>query len=245
MTPKQQRFVEEYCRDCNATQAAIRAGYGEKSARFVGHENLTKPYIQAAVQARLKELSLGAEETTKLISDIARTSLNDFFTVKEVEHTPRVKKHLSILINETLAHIEFEDAYANRVGLEGDELKHHEAAQERREKQVIRMELELERNPNAYRWVDGETQLAEVAELDLVRLVKAKEGGRIKSVTPSEHGLKVELYAADAALRDIAKMHGLLIEKKESTSTNTNFNYNAELTKEEVQQISKDLEEEY
>ena len=45
LTPKQQRFVEEYLIDLNATQAAIRAGYSEKTAKSVGHENLTKPDI--------------------------------------------------------------------------------------------------------------------------------------------------------------------------------------------------------
>ena len=50
-TPKQQRFVEEYLVDLNATQAAIRAGYSAKTAAEIGKENLIKPYIQAAIQA--------------------------------------------------------------------------------------------------------------------------------------------------------------------------------------------------
>ncbi len=40
LTPKQQRFVEEYLIDLNATQAAIRAGYSEKTANEIGAENL-------------------------------------------------------------------------------------------------------------------------------------------------------------------------------------------------------------
>lgn len=50
LTAKQRRFVEAY--DGNATQAAIAAGYSEKTARFMGHENLTKPYILAEIKAR-------------------------------------------------------------------------------------------------------------------------------------------------------------------------------------------------
>lgn len=49
LTPKQQRFVDEYLIDLNATQAAIRAGYSEKTARAIGAENLTKPDIAAAI----------------------------------------------------------------------------------------------------------------------------------------------------------------------------------------------------
>ena len=49
LTPKQQRFVEEYLVDLNATQAAIRAGYSEKTAFQIGPENLKKPKIAEAV----------------------------------------------------------------------------------------------------------------------------------------------------------------------------------------------------
>lgn len=49
LTPKEARFVDEFLVDCNATQAAIRAKYSEKSARQIGHENLSKPHIQAAI----------------------------------------------------------------------------------------------------------------------------------------------------------------------------------------------------
>ena len=46
LTDKQQRFVEEYLIDLNATQAAVRAGYSEKTAAEIGSENLRKPQIQ-------------------------------------------------------------------------------------------------------------------------------------------------------------------------------------------------------
>ena len=52
---KQQRFVNEYCVDLNATQAAIRAGYSEKTARFIGAENLSKPNISAAISELQKQ----------------------------------------------------------------------------------------------------------------------------------------------------------------------------------------------
>lgn len=51
LTPKQQRFVEEYLIDLNATQAAIRAGYSEKTAKVIGSENLSKPDIAEAIKA--------------------------------------------------------------------------------------------------------------------------------------------------------------------------------------------------
>lgn len=62
---KQARFVEEYLKDLNATQAAIRAGYSEKTARQVGAENLTKPVIAAAIE----EASKARSERTQIDSD--------------------------------------------------------------------------------------------------------------------------------------------------------------------------------
>lgn len=56
MTPKQKRFCDEYLIDTNATQAAIRAGYSEKTAKVIGAENLTKPDIRAYIDERLAEM---------------------------------------------------------------------------------------------------------------------------------------------------------------------------------------------
>lgn len=57
LNAKQQRFVEEYLIDLNATQAAIRAGYSVDSARDIGCENLTKPNIQEAIAKAMAERS--------------------------------------------------------------------------------------------------------------------------------------------------------------------------------------------
>lgn len=51
LTDKQQSFVEEYLVDLNATQAAIRAGYSEHTARVIGPENLSKPAVAEAIAA--------------------------------------------------------------------------------------------------------------------------------------------------------------------------------------------------
>ena len=65
LTPKQARFVEEYLIDLNATAAAIRAGYSEKTAKSVGHENLTKPDIRAAIAEAMR----GRSERTEITQD--------------------------------------------------------------------------------------------------------------------------------------------------------------------------------
>ncbi len=49
LNAKQVRFCEEYLIDLNATQAAIRSGYSEKTAKEIGCENLTKPNIASYI----------------------------------------------------------------------------------------------------------------------------------------------------------------------------------------------------
>lgn len=57
MTKKQQRFIEEYLIDLNATRAAIRAGYSPDTAKSIGSENLTKPDICTAIEKAQAERS--------------------------------------------------------------------------------------------------------------------------------------------------------------------------------------------
>jgi uncharacterized radical SAM superfamily Fe-S cluster-containing enzyme len=75
------------------------------------------------------------------------------------------------------------------------------------------MELQLKDNPAAVMVVDGEPEIRKEVELDLVKLVEAKDTGRVKTITPTEHGYKVELYPADVALANLARIHGLFSDK--------------------------------
>lgn len=76
LTDKQKRFVDEYIVDCNATQAAIRAGYSEKTADRIGHQNLRKLEISKAIQERMetkqKETIMQQDEVLELLTSIAR-----------------------------------------------------------------------------------------------------------------------------------------------------------------------------
>lgn len=78
MTPKQAAFVSEYLKDCNATQAAIRAGYSAKTADAIGKENLRKPPIRAAVDAALAKVADRAEVSAeRVIRERARLAFFD------------------------------------------------------------------------------------------------------------------------------------------------------------------------
>lgn len=76
MTPKQQRFCDEYLIDLNATQAAIKAGYSEKTAAVMASENLRKPNIQEYISQRMaekeKELIADQDEVLKYLTSVMR-----------------------------------------------------------------------------------------------------------------------------------------------------------------------------
>ena len=55
LTEKQKRFCDEYLVDLNGTQAAIRAGYSEKTAKQIAQQNLTKLDIQEYIKKRMAE----------------------------------------------------------------------------------------------------------------------------------------------------------------------------------------------
>ncbi len=75
---KQALFVDEYMIDFNATRAAIRAGYSAESATVIGSENLRKPYIKAALDARIADRIRRTEITQdKVIKEIARIGFFD------------------------------------------------------------------------------------------------------------------------------------------------------------------------
>jgi phage terminase small subunit len=100
LTDKQRRFCNEYLIDWNATQAAIRAGYSEKTAQMIGSENLSKPIIQAYIEIakdKIEErLGLSKDKILKehaklAFSNIAR--LHDtWITRKEFETLPDDEK---------------------------------------------------------------------------------------------------------------------------------------------------------
>ena len=82
LTEKQARFVAEYLVDLDATKAAKRAGYSEKTAYSIGFENLRKPEIQEAIQiamdARAKRTGITQDRVLQELARIAFANGTDF-----------------------------------------------------------------------------------------------------------------------------------------------------------------------
>ncbi len=67
LTPKQRRFVNEYCVDENATQAYIRAGYSPEGAGPSAHALLKNPKVKDAIAERMEEVAVAASVTPEMI----------------------------------------------------------------------------------------------------------------------------------------------------------------------------------
>lgn len=89
LTDKQELFAKEYIVDLNATQAAIRAGYSEKTAKSIGQENLTKPDLQLYIQKMMDERSKRVEITQDMVlreyAKIGFSNITDYLKVEEQE----------------------------------------------------------------------------------------------------------------------------------------------------------------
>lgn len=87
MTNKQKRFCEEYIVDMNATEAAKRAGYSEKTAYSIGNENLNKPEIQNYIQELTDQMKAdsiaSAEEVLQYLTSVLRGDEMDEAIVTE------------------------------------------------------------------------------------------------------------------------------------------------------------------
>ena len=87
---RQQRFVDEYMVDLNATRAAIAAGYSKKTAAQAGWEVLRNPKVAAEVSRRQQLLSqrleVSAENVLSELAKIGFASLGDFYRVNGDGH---------------------------------------------------------------------------------------------------------------------------------------------------------------
>ena len=91
LSKKRKAFIEEYLLDFNATQAAIRAGYAERSAGSIGHENLKIPEIAEEIQKRLDDKVMSANEALVRISEIARAEFSEYITAEGEPDLERLK----------------------------------------------------------------------------------------------------------------------------------------------------------
>ncbi|WP_295790037.1 terminase small subunit [uncultured Veillonella sp.] len=104
MTPKQDKFCVEYLVDLNATQAAIRAGYSERTAHSQGPRLLENVEVQNRIQElrkkAFKETIATAEEVEAMLSKTMRGELDEEVVVVEsrfgISKAKKIRKQVSL-----------------------------------------------------------------------------------------------------------------------------------------------------
>lgn len=98
LTEKQQRFVEEYLIDLNATQAAIRAGYSAKTADQQGSRMLANVKVQQAISVAMAERSkrtgINQDRVVLELARIAFVKMTDL-----VDSHGRIKDNATLTLN--------------------------------------------------------------------------------------------------------------------------------------------------
>lgn len=110
LTPKQRLFVAEYLKDLNATQAAIRCGYSEKTAYSQGQRLLKNVEVRKAIDlgmaTREQEVQVDATYVLKRLYEMAEADVADIYdddgNLKPVKDWPTVWRKMvkGIEINE-------------------------------------------------------------------------------------------------------------------------------------------------
>lgn len=157
---KRRKFVIEYLRDLNGTQAAIRAGYAAASASVQASQILSILKVREAIDAGMDIYAMPAGEILLRLTRIARGSIADVLRLPPASYAAA---------QATLA-------------------------------------------------AGGATPLPTAIDSWAIDLVKAQQTGAIdlvKTIKETEHGPAVEMYSAHEALRDLAKIRGLAIDRKE------------------------------
>lgn len=215
---RERQFVLEYVKDSIATRAVLRCQWTDDpdSAAVIGSRMLRNVKVLAAKDAFYKQKAMSVERAVAELSDIASSSVNDYLVVKVVQGRELTEMLVTVLLTHTRNRIARLKAF-----LKAEKLEEKGGGQFKREIRKLQLlcldyEAEIEQyGDDVTRWVQGKPVAKEIVELDTVKLAKDKERGRVKSWTPTEHGVKVEMYPADVNLERYLKAIGKMPEKVE------------------------------
>jgi phage terminase small subunit len=185
---KERKLVIEYLRDLHQRNAAIRAGYSEKTADVQASQILRKLKVRQAVNAGLALYAMPADEVLARLSMQARGSMADFLRIDDEEIT---------LTWSLLTVPETEEGEADIAGT------------------VMRLASQENVKPTD-RILHTATITRPVARLDLMEAGRRGLLGLVKKYGLDDKGkVTIELYDAQQAQALIGKAHGLFIEKTE------------------------------
>ena len=124
LNAKRRKFVDEYLKDGNGTQAAIRAGYSPHTAKDQAARLLSFASIREAVDKRQRRIE---EKTDVTVSDVIRVFVNEMAngdcSAARISAAEKAGKYLGMFVDR----LRIEDArtkaveYAQAMGIPPDE----------------------------------------------------------------------------------------------------------------------------
>lgn len=200
LTPKQRRFVNEYCVDENATQAAIRAGYAKSCAGVQGHDNLKLPKIAAAIAERMKDVAIAASVTPEMV--VAEWAKIAFATANTLVQVRRVCCRHCHGFGHQYQWTEAEYAAAvNRAIDSGKPAPDGMGG--------------FGYSPNAEPAADCPECGGQGIEYVHVADTRKAKSPLYAGAERTRHGVKINLRDKDAALNNLARYLGMMVDKKE------------------------------
>jgi phage terminase small subunit len=211
-TAKQQAFIAYFLgvSQWNATDAARRAGYAHPNTE--GNRLLLNAGVQQLISQRLDEISMSGREVVVRLTDQARATMDDFVTIQPVPITRTITRPVADLLAELRKKIQFEESYADRVGLEGEERTRHDGEIAHMRRRETRYEMLLEWDADATEDV-VQTRMEDRPDIDLAKAQKEGKLHLVKSFN-ADTG-RIELYDAQAAQVHLGKVHGLFREVRD------------------------------
>lgn len=122
LTAKQAAFVKEYLVDLNQTQAAIRAGFSERTARTKASQLMDLPHVKAAIEAEMGKREERTEVTQdRVLQELARIGFSD---IRKIFNENGNLKHPGEWDDETAAFVSSVEVVVRKVPGEEDEVEH-------------------------------------------------------------------------------------------------------------------------
>lgn len=116
MTDKQTKFAHEYLVDLNATQAAIRAGYSENTAKEQGYQLINNDEVSEHItRLRLKQQERTDISADKILKEVARLAFSDIRNYYDDNGLLKLPKDLSDDAAAALAGIEIDELWAEKM----------------------------------------------------------------------------------------------------------------------------------
>jgi phage terminase small subunit len=123
LTKKRRVFVEEYLQCWNATEAAKRAGYSERTARQQGSRLLTNVDISEEIKKRIGENAMSADEVLVRLGDMARGDIGDFTDIESMSFNTSLKKAKELGLTHLIKKVKQRTTITQKK--DGDEEENH------------------------------------------------------------------------------------------------------------------------